>query len=162
MQKKSFILSLLLILILSFTISCHKEKKYNSKLAFRDLIIEKTGFPIDTRSFSISLDSVDHTEGAFDSDYTWNIKTQFNDTQFEKLKQNIRATKYFKFLQISEANDKEMWAKIDTAKVKGVWITDSIFYKFVEKPTRDGFRAEEFYFSIDTVTKQSRVVLIHL
>jgi hypothetical protein len=111
-------------------------------------------------SITPNLDSIKHTDSAFDSDYSWFVKSQFNNACFEKLKLSIRTTTGFCSVDAHEEFYNAKWAKIDTSKIKGVWTMDSVFLKFIEKPIK--FRVEYLRFSIDTVTRQAEIELIHL
>jgi hypothetical protein len=155
---------LLAFLAVIFTSCLHQTDKeaYNPKLSIQYLIQDKTNLLLDTNSFTINLDSVKNTEGAFDLDYTWFIKTQFDNNSFEKLKQNIRSTIGFCAVNWYEDRYNEKWAKVDTSKIKGVWTIDSVYFKFVEKPTSDGFRREILRLSFDSVTRKADIELVHL
>jgi hypothetical protein len=159
-SKKIIFFLPIFIFVLPSCLQQRDKKTYNAKLSFQYLILEKTNLQLDTNSFTINLDSVKHTEGAFDSDYCWFIKSQFDKISFEKIKQNIRTTIGFCTVGAYEQFYNEKWAKIDTSKIKGVWTIDSVFIKFIEKPI--AFRGEILQFSLDTLTQQANVELIHL
>lgn len=164
MAKKHYIKTISALAFFAFIlIACFQQKNkepYNAKLSFQCLISEKTNLQLDTNSFTIYLDSIKHTEGAFDSDYSWLIMAEFDAASFEELKQSIRETPGFCMVGAYEQFYNKNWAKIDTSAIKGAWAIDSVYVKFVEKPV--GFRGEYLRFSLDTLTRIADVELTHL
>jgi hypothetical protein len=129
--KRDFIYTIFILVLSLLTLpSCNQQvdkKNYNTKLSFQYLILEKTNLQLDTSWFTISLDSNHHTDGAFDSDYSWFVKSQFNNACFEKLKRSIRTITGFCAVDVHEEFYNANWAKIDTSKIKDIWTMDSVF-----------------------------------
>lgn len=132
------------------------SETYNSKLEIQNCIIQKTDIKLDTNKFTIILDSIHNTAGAFDLDYSWFVKLKFENSYFEKLKETIRSTPNY---CVIEHEYSKSWDNIDTSKVKGVWTIDSVYIKYYRKR---GDNAEPIILSIDTVTKVLDFELIHL
>ena len=153
-----YIKTLIYFSIITTLTSCSNciEQPYNPKLAIQNRINEKTHIKLDTSSFIIILDSIHNTEGAFDLDYSWFVKLKFDDSYFDNLKENIRATPNYCAI---EHQNSESWNNIDTSKVKGIWTVDSVSLKYYQKP---GTYSETIILSIDTVTKTFDLELIHL
>ena len=149
----------LMIFFIVFLIACSSknEEPYNSKLSIQDEILSKTDIKLDTTKFVVLMDSVENTEGAFDSDYTWLVKIKFDNNYFEYLKKTIRSSTRYNTVQ-SEFD--ENWKGVDTSKIKGIWYLESRLFKFVEKHKR--FNSEPTQIKIDTVTKKLDLVLSHL
>ena len=137
--------------------STNTKESYNSKASIKYDISNLTGINLDTTKFSVLIDSIHNTEGAFDLDYTWFVNIQFNDKYFEELKEIIRESAYYNI--VTHDFDKN-WTSIDTSKIKGVWHSDSTLFRFVQKLNYSN--PEPIYLSIDTVTKTLDLQLIHL
>lgn len=150
------ILTFLIIVLLS-NCSTTTKKPYNSKFSIQYDIGKLTDINLDTTMFTVLVDSVHNTEGAFDLDYIWYVNIRFDDNYFENLEQIIRTSESYNC--VTHEFDKN-WSSVDTSKVKGVWHTDSTLFKFVQKPKQ--FNPEPIYLSIDTSTKTLDLMLIHL
>jgi hypothetical protein len=133
------------------------KKTYNSKLTIRYDLKKLTGLELDTAQFYVLKDSIHHTEGAFDSDYTWYVKIKFTDSYFSPLKDKIRYSPYF---DLARYEYDDNWKKIDTTKITGVWCIDSAEYRFVQKPLN--FNPEPIYLSVDTINRILDLKLMHL
>lgn len=134
------------------------EKPYNSKATIRYDINNITGLKLDTSKFVVLMDSIHHTEGAFDSDYTWYVKIKFGNEYFDSLKCNIRNTSYYNAVKGYGSNG---WKGVDTSKVKGVWYArDTAKIEFIKKPNY--FDPEPIYLNVDTVNKILNLTLMHL
>lgn len=154
MQIKTLIYFLLIVILTSCV--TRTEKPYNPKLAIQNRVNEKTNITLDTNNFIILLDSIYNTEGAFDSDYSWFVKLKFDNNYFDKLKEIIRTTPNYCAIEHQYG---ESWNNIDTSKIKGIWIVDSVYFKYYQKPKT---YSEPIILSIDTVTKTFDLELIHL
>jgi len=149
----------LMIFFIIFLIACSSknEEPYNSKLSIQNEILSKTDIKLDTTKFTVILDSVENTEGAFDSDYTWLVKIKFENNYFENLKKVIKSSTRYNTIQ-SEFD--ENWKGVDTSKIKGIWYLESRLYKYVEKPK--DYNSEPTQIRIDTLTRKLDLILSHL
>ncbi|MBA4239591.1 MAG: hypothetical protein C0448_02605 [Sphingobacteriaceae bacterium] len=151
-------LILTFLIIVALTACSTKTKKpYNSKLCIQYDIGKLTGINLDTTKFTVLVDSIHNTEGAFDLDYTWYVNIRFDNNYFENIKQVIKTS--VNYNSVTHEYDKN-WTSVDTAKIKGVWHSDSTLFKFVQKPRQ--FNPEPIYLSVDTLTKTLDLELIHL
>ncbi len=147
---------LLIFIFLLGVLSCSTNiKEYNSKLAIRNDIKELTAIELDTSKFTVLLDSIHNTEGAFDSDYTLFVRVKFDQNYFDSLKQTICSTSYFNVVNLNED-----WKVVDTSKIKGVWFIDSASYRYLQKPMESN--PEPIYLYIDTVSRDLNLELYHL
>ena len=139
--------------------ACSTKTKipYNSKLAIQQDIHVLTSIELDTAKFMVLLDSIHHTEGALDLDYTWYVNIRFENDYFEDLKRTIRTSADFNAL--TEQFDPN-WSSIDTSNIKGVWYEHATLLKFAQKPRE--FNPEPIDLSVDTLTKTLDLRLIHL
>lgn len=152
--KPLFAFSIFFILL-----SCDNARDipYNSKLSIQYDIEKLTDIRLDTTQFEVLLDSIHHTEGAFDLDYTLYVKIKLSDECFATLKDSITSSSNFNKIQYEW--DKN-WIKIDTANIKGVWNFNNNNYQFIQKPL--DFNPEPYTLSIESNTKIMSIELIHL
>ena len=148
---------LIVTLLLFFIALSACSKPYNPKLAIRTELERLVDLKIDSAKFVVLTDSVKNTEGAFDLDYTWYANIRFDKDYFESVKKNIRSSQNFNL--ITNEYDKK-WFSIDTSKIKGVWHADSVFLEYIQKPK--GFKPEILYLSVDTLSRELNLELIHL
>jgi hypothetical protein len=145
------------MIIASTACSTKTKKSYNSKHAIQHAIGNLTNITLDTAKFTVLVDSIHNTEGAFDNDYTWYVKIRFHGDFFENLKGTIWSSANFN--SVTNQYDKN-WGSIDTSKIKGVWHSDSLYFRFFQKPIKNN--PEPIYLSVDTLTKTLELQLIHL
>jgi hypothetical protein len=140
-------------------IACSKktDKPYNSKLSIRDEIKTITNITIDTTQFSVLVDSIHNTEEAIDDDYTWFVTIQFDKDYFKQVKKNILSSNHYN--AVTHENDPN-WSSINTTTTKGVWYSETKFFKYVQKPKESNF--QPVYISVDTLTKKLELLLIQL
>jgi hypothetical protein len=133
------------------------RSSYNSKLTIRHRIGYLTGIDLDTAKFTVLTDSINNTDGAFDLDYAWYINILFDKVYFESLKKTISSSPNL----APGKNEFEInWSAIDTQRIRGIWYSDSAFFRFVQKPKK--FNPEPIYLWVDTLARTLNLELIHL
>lgn len=154
---KAYLFLLFSIIFLLTACIPSSKRPYNSKAAIRYDINSLTSINLDTSKFEVLMDSIHHTEGAFDSDYTWYVKIKFSNEYFDTIKNRIRYSRYFgKARYYGGIN----WKKVDTTNLKGVWFIDSNKFEFIQRS--DYLNPEPIYLNVDTVNKMLDLTLIHL
>lgn len=118
--------------------------KPDGKLALdriEPLIKEKTDLVI-PNDFEILKNLIEHTEGAFDSDYSIGLKIKYQESDENHITQQIHNGMNYK----SE---------------KGIWKRDSNGFDF-EHNENEINRTEPFYFKVDTLSNTIELNLRHL
>lgn len=155
-MKTNIIVFFTLTILLASCLPSSK-KSYNSKITIRYDLKNLTGLELDTAQFKVLTDSIHHTDGAFDSDYTWYVKIKFAENYFSPLKDKIRYSPYFDLARYEYDGN---WKKIDTAQITGIWCIDSAEFRFVQKPIN--FNPEPIYLTVDTINRILDLTLMHL
>lgn len=118
--------------------------KPDEKLATKNikpLIKEKTDLVI-PENFEVLDNLIEHTEGAFDSDYSILLKVKYLEVDEKSITEQISNTLHLK----SE---------------KGIWKRSENGYRFEHKNNEENM-AEPFYFEIDTIINTLELDLYHL
>lgn len=147
----------LIVNLLGFMALTTCSKPHNSKQTIQTELKNLVGLELDTAKFVVLTDSIHKKEEIFDLDYTWYTTILFDKDYFENVKKNIRSSANFN--TITNEYDKK-WFSIDRSKIKGVWHSDSEFLEYIQKPK--GFKSESIFLSIDTISRELNLRLIHL
>ncbi|WP_438965423.1 hypothetical protein [Flavobacterium sp.] len=105
------------------------------------LIKEKTDLTIPT-DFEVLENLIEHTEGAFDSDYSIALKIEYKESDEKNIVEQILKSAELK-------SDKGSWKKYDNG------------FDFEHKYNEIN-RAEPFYFKVDTLNNKMELNLSHL
>ncbi len=145
-------------------ISC-KESKSNSKsnestkTNIVELIKTKTDLEL-SENFEIIKDTVEHTEEAFDSDYSYELTIEYKESDSKNIKEQILNSKFFDTINSTNYAD-PIWEIIDSKTNKGIWTYDKNGFEFLHCDNKKN-RPEPFYLTVDTITKRIELILIHL
>ena len=112
-----------------------------SRERIEPLIIEKTDLNI-PKDFEILENLIEHTEGAFDSDYTIGLKIKYQESEEKQITEQIHKG-------------------INSKSEKGIWKSYANGFNF-EHSENEINRAEPFYFKIDTLSNTIELNLMHL
>jgi hypothetical protein len=105
------------------------------------LIKEKTGLNI-PKEYEISENLIEHTQGAFDSDYSIDLKIKYQESDEKYVTEQIHD-------------------RIKSKSEKGIWKRYVRGFDF-EHSGNDINRAEPFYFKVDTLSNTIELNLMHL
>jgi len=124
-----------------------------------NLIKEKTDLIIN-ENFQILEDSVIHTEGAFDLDYTYNLKIKYDQKAEKNIVEQITNSMFFDTIRILNYAD-PIWKFINLKTEKGIWAIEENSFQFLHCDNEINNR-EPFSLEIDTLTNKIDLTLIHL
>ncbi|SNR42158.1 hypothetical protein [Flavobacterium sp. ov086] len=150
------ILSALLLVL----ISCHKSKSDEwTKANMTHLIQGKTDLKL-PKNFKVLLDSVEQTEGALDSDYSYALTIEYNQLMEKEIVKQITNSILFDTIKTSNYAD-PIWDEINSKTEKGIWASKKNGFEFFHCDN-DKNRAEPFYLTVDTLTNRIKLNLSHL
>ena len=150
---------LILIITISSCFSSNEQKRKWTKSDMTNLIKEKTDLAIE-ETFEILEDSFIHTEGAFDLDYTYNLKIKYDQKTEKNLVEKI--TNSILFDTISTMNYADpIWKVINLETERGIWTNEVNGFQFLHCNNEINSR-EPFYLKIDTLVNKIYLTIIHL
>jgi hypothetical protein len=123
------------------------------------LIQEKTDFKL-PKNFKVLLDSVEQTEGALDSDYSYALTIEYNQLMEKEIVKQITNSIFFDTIKTSNYAD-PIWDEINSKTEKGIWASKKNGFEFFHCDN-DKNRAEPFYLTVDTLTNRIELNLSHL
>lgn len=125
----------------------------------KSIFLEKTDLQL-PEHYEILRDSVAHTEGAFDSDYSYYLTLHYADKDEKDLVTQIKHSVYFDSLTYQDwANP--IWERIEKKTSKGIWVYDEVGFQFIHC-NNDTNRFEPFNLTIDTLQNSLALDLFHL
>jgi hypothetical protein len=129
-----------ILLLILFSCNTSKNNEW-TKTDFVKLIKDKTNLEL-SEDFKIIRKSIEHTEEAFDSDYTIGLIIEYKESDEENITEQIL---------------KSMKSKSE----KGRWINYANGFDF-EHSNNDINSAEPFYLKVDTLNNKLELSLSHL
>ena len=123
------------------------------------LIKKKTDLELEN-NFIILKDDIKHTEGAFDSDYSYELIIKYQDFEKHKIKNQILNSILFDTTN-TRYNPKSIWKIINSKTDKGIWTYSKYGFEFLHCDN-DKNRPEPFYIRVDTLTNRIELNLMHL
>jgi len=158
LKKHSSILPLFILLVLFF--SCKKTESIKSqKPEISKLIEDKTNLKL-LDDFTVIVDSIVHTEGAFDTDYSYYLIIEYNPLIEKNIVEQITSSVLFDTIQSSNYAD-PIWEVIHSKTEKGIWASTENGFNFFHSDTNPN-KAEPFYLTLDTLTNRIELDLTHL
>ena len=141
-------------------ISC-KDSKNNelTKTSVVELIKEKTALEL-SENFEIIRDSVEYIEGAFDSDYSYQLIIEYRKTESKNIVKQIINSTLFDTINSTNYAD-PIWKIIDSKTDKGIWSSNEKGFEFLRCDNEKNI-SEPFYLTVDTTTKRIELNLTHL
>lgn len=153
-MKKHF----LLILIL-FNSCIDLTSSEWTKADMVQLIHKKTDLSLPDR-FKVLLDLATHTEGAFDSDYSYQLTIEYDKLVEQEIINQIIESPLFDITNATNYND-PIWELIQTKTQKGIWSHQENGFKFLHCNNAIN-RPEPFYLTVDRITNKISLNLTHL
>ncbi|MFD2915483.1 hypothetical protein [Psychroserpens luteus] len=147
------------LLILGQILNEKSEPREWTKNNMIGLIQEKTDLKL-SENFKIITDSVQHTEGAFDSDYSYELIIEYQELEEIQIKEQIKNSVLFDTIN-TRYNPKSVWKIIDSKTDKGIWTYYNNGFEFLHCDNHKN-RPEPFYFTIDTLKNKIELNLQHL
>jgi hypothetical protein len=146
------------LLILLF--SCKKtESNKSQKPEISKLIEDKTYLKL-SDDFTILLDSIAHTEEAFDTDYKYYLILEYHPLTEKNIVEQITTSLLFDTIQSSNYAD-PIWGVIHSKTEKGIWASRENGFNFFHSDTKLN-KAEPFYLTVDTLNNRIELDLTHL
>ena len=124
-----------------------------------NLIQEKSGLFI-SENFQVLQDSVIHTEGAFDLDYTFHLNLKYQDSIENNIVEQIKKSTYFDTLQTMNYGD-STWNITLSKTEKGIWTTEENGFRFLHS-NNEANTKEPFNLKVDTSSNNIDLIIIHL
>lgn len=147
----------MLLVLLS---SCKERASIeNQKPEISKLIEDKTNLKL-SDNFTILLDSITHTEEAFDTDYSYYLIIEYNSLMEKNIVEQITTSLLFDTIQSSNYAD-PIWEVIHSKTEKGIWASKENGFNFFHCHSNLN-KAEPFYLTVDTVTNRIELDLTHL
>ena len=143
-----------------FLISCHKSKSEEwTKADMNHLIQEKTDLKL-SENFNVIIDSVEQTESALDSDYSYRLTIEYNQLMEKNIVEQITNSILFDTIKTNNYAD-PIWKTINSKTEKGIWTSEKKGFEFLHCDNEKN-RTEPFYLNVDTLTNRIELNLTHL
>jgi hypothetical protein len=123
------------------------------------LIQEKTDLKL-SENFKVLIDSVEQTEGALDSDYSYDLTIQYAQLIEKNIVAQISNSVLFDTIKTTNYAD-PIWDIIHSKTKKGIWARNKVGFEFLHCDN-DVNRPEPFYLTVDTLTNRIELNLFHL
>jgi hypothetical protein len=135
-----------------FACSSSKEESrwHTAKEKINYFLFMDSGIEADTNCFNVIYDSIIPNKYAFDLDYEWKFRIQFEASCFPGLRELIHSSCFFNAVDPYKNGGPGSWSTIDPHKIEGVWRLDSSdhMYRFYQLPGQ----TNPIYINIDTTT----------
>lgn len=131
----------------------------NQKLEISKLIEDKTNLKL-SNDFTVLLDSIAHTEEAFDTDYSYYLIIEYHPLMEKNIVEQITTSLLFDTIQSSNYAD-PIWELIHSKTEKGIWASSKNGFEFFHCDS-DLNKGEPFYLTVDTLTNRIELDLTHL
>ena len=148
-----------LILIIALNSCSNSNKREWTKTDMASLLSEKSDLQI-SKNFNVIKDSIKNTEGAFDLDYTYYLKIEYDKLEEENIIEQIINSAFFDTIQFMNYAE-PIWKEVQLKGKKGIWTKEEKGFRYLY--LNNGVNSREpFYLNIDTTTNRIDLTLIHL
>ena len=141
-------------------ISCLKPKSDEwTKSDMVNLIKEKSDLSLN-ENFTVLLDSVEFTPGAFDDDHSYYLIIEYKQSAEKEIVQKITTSVLFDTINSANYAD-PTWDLINSKTEKGIWTRTKAGFEFLHCDNGRN-KPEPFYLSVDTLSNRIELNLTHL
>jgi hypothetical protein len=117
--------------------------------------------------FDVLMDTIFHTEGAFDSDYRLELLVKFDEIESKKIRRQIeKLANYWQSenLNLDSTEMKEAKAIFKKVGTRGLWYKTREGFDFTNSimESIDAYEAEPTWISFDTLKNELHYSLSHL